>query len=360
MDLDALLTQPFAVSDTLDASSRAALASACQPLDIPPARPSLGTAEFARVEAARRKALGTALTGAFELVESSRFDLQVLTVLMRLLIEVDGLQGARGALRLLCKLLENGWGDLDHASAGLAAADRERVDRRRGGYVDAVFQQLYFWLAREQDRAAPALAGAAARDTAEWTALLGEVDARLMASTLRVSSWEHPRQALSSILRPEREVRSGDAAASGEASPTSQASAQGAATESAPGALEQPAHAAPAPSPRNVSGAPTAVLEVSARFWELQQRLAAFAELVSSGQFEKAAIVLQDLQQTLEHFDVAAHFPGLFADFFELSARHAEPLSRRREPASARSSALAQLYRTDVTRFIRLSVEGNG
>jgi hypothetical protein len=346
MELDDLLVKPFMVSDALDPAHRAALASACQQLDIAPARPSLGAAESARVDGERHKALRLALTSTRELIESSHFDLQVLTVLIRLVIEVEGLDGIRSSLALIAKLLSASWAELERARGPVVGADRDKLDRRRGSYLDAVFAQVYFWLARERERTGPALVEALTRGRDEWTALLDQVESTLPGSSLRISRWEQARQALEGLMR----VPVADAAAVETAAPIE-------ASNSEPSSRISDTPAAPEPLPPS---APSALLEVSPRFWELQQRLRAFGDLLEGGQFEKARIVARDLGQALEHFDVAGYFPALFAGYFELSARYAEPLSKPEHPESIRGAALSQLYRTDLARFLQLAIERHG
>jgi hypothetical protein len=95
---------------------------------------------------------------------------------------------------------------------------------------------------------------------------------------------------------------------------------------------------------------------VSPRCWELERRLAAFDALLARGEYEKAGIVESDLRESLEHFDVAAYFPGLFARYFEGCAAHAERLARHRpDPGALRALALSSLYRTDIERFLELA-----
>lgn len=392
MQLDDLLSQDFEVSDALDPARRAALASACQQLDVAPARPSLGAAESMRVEAERQRALRYALTATRELVVASRFDLQVLAVLLRLLVEVEGVAGVRGALSLVAKLLDRSWGGLELMRAETSGAARDKLDRRRGSYLDAVFAQIYFWLARERERAPAALAQAFALDAAAWLELLERVDACLARCSSKISRWEPTRQALDVLLRVPNGEAPGQAAPVTPVAPVAAVAPAAAAVHAAPasstagprGVLEalasaaveagasasngdtergkasDVASAAVTPSDGVVGVAATAVLEVSPRFWELQRRLAAFGALLDSGQIDKARIVARELGQTLEHFDVAGLFPGLFAGYFELSARHAEALSKGDALDSARSAALAQLSRTDLTRFMQLSLERRG
>jgi hypothetical protein len=343
MDLDELLVKSFTVSDSLDSAHRAALASACQQLDIAPARPSLGTAESARVEGERNKALRLALTNTGELVETSRFDLQVLTVLLRLFVEVEGRDGVRGALAMVAKLLRECWGELERARAPLAGAERDKLDRRRASYLDAVFAQIYFWLARERERSGAALVEGLARDRESWLALLDSVESAIPGTELRISRWEQARQAIEGLMRTPTVPPESPAA-----------TADGATVTVSPRNSEAP------PPPEAAPTAALAPLEVSPRFWELQRRLSAFGDLLESGQLEKARIIARDLGQTLEHFDVAGYFPALFAGYFELSARYAEALSKPEHPESVRVVALTQLYRTDLARFLQLSVERHG
>jgi hypothetical protein len=114
-----------------------------------------------------------------------------------------------------------------------------------------------------------------------------------------------------------------------------------------------------APEAEPVAMGPTALLEVSPRFWELSQRLAAFRVLLERRELDKARIVAHELGEVLAHFDVASFFPGLFASYFELSARHADALSGP-ELDPVRRANLAQLYRTDLSRFLQLSLERHG
>src|SRR5262245_1205913 len=207
MEIDDLLSLEFDVSDALEPSRRAALASACQQLDIAPARPSLGATEAARVELERKKALRQALATTHELVTSTRFDLQVLAVLMRLCVEVHGVEGVRTALSMIVKLLDRSWSTLERGRELASGPEREKLDRRRGSYLDAVFAQIYFWLARERERSAVELAQAFVAERAGWVDLVERVDAQLARSSSKVSRWALTHDALEACLRataPER------------------------------------------------------------------------------------------------------------------------------------------------------------
>ena len=378
MEIDDLLSQQFDVSDALEPARRAVLASACQQLDLAPARPSLGATEAARVDGERRKALRQALATTHELVGASRFDLQVLAVLMRLAVEVHGVDGVRAVLSMIVKLLEQSWGALERGRELVPGPERDKLDRRRGSYLDAVFSQIYFWLARERERSAPELGRAFASDRDGWIELVERVDAQVARSSSKLSRWTPTRDALEACLQAAHHgADDAGGRAVGETPPASvapisvapvaAASTVAAAASVPPSAVSSDLPRAPIPLP-SVSVPPsepaatghTALLEVSPRFWELQRRLAAFGALLDGGQPEKARIVARDLAEALEHFDVASYFPGLFAGYFELSARYADALSGPEPLDSVRRSALAQLYRTDLTRFLQLSLERHG
>jgi hypothetical protein len=139
------------------------------------------------------------------------------------------------------------------------------------------------------------------------------------------------------------------------ATPAPAALAEGAASAGDPGGprvrLDAGVAGGAAPARTSLS----AELRVSEHFWELQRRLSAFDVLLANGEFEKAGIVESDLRESLEHFDVAAFFPGLFARYFERCAEHATALAQHRpEPSALRTSALSRLYRTDLERFLGL------
>jgi hypothetical protein len=365
MELDDLLSLEFDVSDALEPSRRALLASACQQLDIAPARPSLGAARAARVEGERRKALRQALATTHELVASSRFDLQVLAVLMRLCVEVHGVVGVRAALSMIVKLIDQSWGALERDRELVSGSEREKLDRRRGSYLDAVFEQIYVWIARERERSAAELAQAFVPERSAWLELVERVDNRVARSSSKVSRWALTREALDACLRAsEAPAHEAEAPATPPVQSEPPVSAAPLSVASLVASTSDPPAAQPVAAPV-VAIAPaleqaTAQLEVSPRFWELSQRLAAFRVLLEGGQIDKARIVAHDLGEVLEHFDVASFFPGLFAGYFELSARHAEALSGAAPLDAVRRAALAQLYRTDLNRFLQLSLDRHG
>jgi hypothetical protein len=127
--------------------------------------------------------------------------------------------------------------------------------------------------------------------------------------------------------------------------------------------------AAPSPSPPAAAATPgrkrhrdtnapeavsdrTLTLAVSERFIELTRKLRAFESLVERNQYDKAAVIVDDIMQRIEHFDPREYFPGLFVPFSALLSRHIEPITQHlgdRESAPWR--ALVQYYQVDLDGF---------
>lgn len=357
MSVEDILPPDVNIRDALDPSSGEQLATACQALDLPvppeDGAPGSGSPErLARARAERQKRLSEALSLTLPLVRSSDYDIQVLTVWMRLSIEAGGgLGGAEQALSVMGQMLNRGWSALADANARQTEREREKLQRKWGRYLDAVFEQLYLWLAREHERRPEVLCASLRQAAPEWQSWCADIERGLAGSGVRVGRYETVRQLLEQLCRAP-------------VAPTLGAAKPGAA---------EPPRSSEAPAPPEVGaeqGAITAadaraLLQVSTRFWELQRRLSAFVELLERREYEKAGIVAADLRHTLEQFDVASYFPGLFARYFECCAEHARQLIEHRpDEAALRSSALSWLYRTDLDRFLELratrSVDSRG
>lgn len=354
MSLEDLLPIDLSIQDALDPSSREQLATACQALDLPvppeDGAPGGGSPErLARARAERQERLSEALALASPLVKSSGYDIQALTVSMRLSIEAGGLLGSEQALSVLGQVLNRGWSGLARVSAELPEREREKRQRKWGRYLDAVFEQLYLWLSREWERQPEALCTRLRQAAPTWQRLRSEIERGLASTGVRVARYDSVSQLLEQLCRAsEAPTPAAPALAGGAVTPEPAPSGEPSASSEA--GVEQVANAG--------SGLATearALLQVSSHFWELQQRLAAFAELLERREYEKAGIVAADLRATLEHFDVARYFPGLFARYFECCAEHARHLAEHRPDEGAlRSSALSWLYRTDLSRFLEL------
>jgi hypothetical protein len=85
----------------------------------------------------------------------------------------------------------------------------------------------------------------------------------------------------------------------------------------------------------------------------LYRKIQAFEALIQQKKFEKAAVVSDDISQTLKNFDPALFFPKLFTQYFALSASHIDALSDRWEnKGSLKWDALQRLYQADLDEFV--------
>jgi len=374
------LPSGFALSDGLDARAADQLASFAQllerslPLEEPQPSPA-ARERAAQARAERARQLGAALEQALPLIESSRYDIQVLAVLLRLRIEAAGLDGSLDALVVLGRMLNEAWSGLAASLSARPPRDRDKQRRKWARYVDAVFEQLHSWLARERERderglitgvgalGATSFAAAAPR----WIAELGNIERGFGVASLPVGRFDAVERVVKDLaLSVEAGARAAGGAAASAGAPSEVATSRGSVRPAAHAASALGANAGPgdggardaesgARERANDAVAASTELRVSQRFWELERRLAAFDALLARGEYEKAGIVESDLRESLDHFDVAAYFPALFARYFEGCAAHAERLARHRPDKGAlRASALASLYRTDLERFLEL------
>jgi hypothetical protein len=95
------------------------------------------------------------------------------------------------------------------------------------------------------------------------------------------------------------------------------------------------------------------MLAVSHRFVELTQKLRAFEELIKKHEYRKAALVADDLQQIIEHFDPRSYFPEVFAGFSAHLSRNIHALAEHWDDReSVAWKALAQFYHVDLDGFV--------
>lgn len=94
-------------------------------------------------------------------------------------------------------------------------------------------------------------------------------------------------------------------------------------------------------------------LEVSHQFIELWVKLRAFEALIEKKQFERAALVGDDIMNTIDKFDPRDYFPELFSRFSALMSKNIGTLS---DHAGNRDSdswkAMNQFYRVDLKGFV--------
>lgn len=95
-------------------------------------------------------------------------------------------------------------------------------------------------------------------------------------------------------------------------------------------------------------------LEATAALRLLLRKLAAFATLIEREDFQRAAVVVRDLQEAIEDFDPREYFPQLFSTYSGLLAVHMEALEPFLDGQETRSvKALQQLYQVDLDRFLK-------
>lgn len=110
----------------------------------------------------------------------------------------------------------------------------------------------------------------------------------------------------------------------------------------------------PATPELNQSSEGAVLLKASPQFFQLQNKLAAFEILIRKGEFEKAAVVSNDLMELIKNFDPRQYFPELFAGFFgELnkSIQQVRPHLENRDPLTW--DTLEQFYQVDLDGFIQ-------
>ncbi|MBK9368390.1 MAG: hypothetical protein IPN01_19125 [Deltaproteobacteria bacterium] len=87
---------------------------------------------------------------------------------------------------------------------------------------------------------------------------------------------------------------------------------------------------------------------------ELLERLTLFEQLVEDGATTQAAVVADDIEDRLNHFDPRRYFPALFAGYYAALAENMSEIEEAWEDReSARWRVLRQLYQLDPERFRR-------
>lgn len=95
------------------------------------------------------------------------------------------------------------------------------------------------------------------------------------------------------------------------------------------------------------------ILTSSEPMMHLYRKIQAFESLIEDENFEKAALVSDDIAQIIKSFDPSVFFPKLFSRYFSLSAANMDSLSQEWEnKGSLKWEALNRLYQTDLEEFI--------
>ena len=95
-----------------------------------------------------------------------------------------------------------------------------------------------------------------------------------------------------------------------------------------------------------------ATLPVSPELGGFIRKLRAFEILVERGDLPRAAIVAEDVQRTVEHFDPRSYLPTVLAPFFSVMAARTRDLAPHlRDTESPARKSLVELYRVDLDAF---------
>jgi hypothetical protein len=96
------------------------------------------------------------------------------------------------------------------------------------------------------------------------------------------------------------------------------------------------------------------VLASSEQMILLYKKLQLFEDLIEKQDFEKAALIADDITTTIKNFDPTLFFPKLFSRYFALTATHIDTLSDEwNNKTSLKWEALNRLYQTDIEGFIQ-------
>jgi len=94
---------------------------------------------------------------------------------------------------------------------------------------------------------------------------------------------------------------------------------------------------------------PLELLEPSQQMVKLYQKLQAFETLLQKADYQKAAIIAEDIEKRLEALDIVAFFPKLFVEYYSLYAKHSNKIGQEQDQVNP---LLQKLYEADLESFI--------
>ena len=98
--------------------------------------------------------------------------------------------------------------------------------------------------------------------------------------------------------------------------------------------------------------APSFALESSYHMDLLIKKLAAFERLLEDEKFPKAALLAQDINQTVSNFDPKLYFPKVFETFIRLQALNYEELSNAYQRDEQHWKMMQDWLKVDIDSFI--------
>lgn len=288
---------------------------------------------------AERRAFREAADLADEMLGEGIFDIRVISILMFQAFIEGGFPALEDVMNTLTVLLSDNF-----EAVGPARRREEHFGRRLIWLFDAITD---------------AIAYHATKRTADWERwlhnqrsvnLLAAVEAgERLTSKLQQEVFRTAHTSLSRVLEALR-VHASELAASVVNEPAPMA------TQAPPAAKQT----APVPSARKLDDSDDfepvrrkVELVVSHAFLELTAKIRAFEALIEQRNFEKAALVSDDILATLDAFDPRLYFPELLGHFSALISRNIETLSNHwAEREGPAWKAMNQHYRVDLKGFV--------
>lgn len=280
------------------------------------------------VALAQRRPCTEAADAVEALLAEHLYDARLLGYPFFAALEEDGLRRLPELLEALAECIRLNWSELP-------AGDKQAVllDKGLGWLFRTLLDTLAYHQARQDERWQAWVQAFSEPQAAEALQRLREVQSLLEAEVYRPSAELLVR--LGNWLQELKRKL---------AQPPPQAQAPS----------EPPAPRAPPPSTATFLRLGQEVrLHGSAQFVELCNRLKAFELLIQRKEFEKAALVSDDILSTLENFDPRQYFPELFATFGALLYQNVQVLQKhwgRKE--SVEWKTLSQFYEVDLEGFV--------
>jgi len=283
-------------------------------------------------------AQGSKYTEAADAVEGllveNLYEVRLLGYYLFAVLHEEGLPRLAAILEALAELIRRNW-------EGLPARDKRAVLLNKS--VTWLFQTLLDTLNYHQSKKDERWQGWWKASTeAQVTAAIGKVQELL--ELLPEPRYRSGSEALAKLLPWLRELREQIIANLPQDPPVP--------PQAAPQDPTKPAEPEE-PSPFLKLGQPVQLMG-SAHLVELCNKLKAFELLIERKEFQKAALVSDDILSTLEGFDPRRFFPDLFASFGGLLNRHVKDIQEHWESKNSTEwKALAQFYQVDLERFVK-------
>lgn len=178
--------------------------------------------------------------------------------------------------------------------------------------------------------------------------VLGETGAPVADGLVKTAGWLGAFQQL--VVREAQAETEPDLASNDASEPATEALSEEEAN------VPRPFRTAPSTfQPLSATSEDAVVVEGSYHLRELMHKMSIFERLISDAKYNLAALVADDVMETIAQFDPKLYFPKLFARFFQLMAVHiGEITSYGYDKESVEWQVLRELYRVDPDGFAEL------